>query len=81
MHVINGLMAIGSLAGAIEPSVTSALLKQGNGWNKVFYLTIILNIISCFVYVIFMTADPQPWNSSQENKDSIDNKEKEETYL
>ncbi|KAL7632063.1 UNVERIFIED_CONTAM: hypothetical protein RMT77_017604 [Armadillidium vulgare] len=70
--VVNALMAIGVLAGAVAPSITSALLKKENGWNKSFYLTIAFNLLSCILYVLFMTADPQPWNFSKEKKKSVE---------
>ncbi|RXG69896.1 putative small intestine urate exporter [Armadillidium vulgare] len=59
---VNGMMALSTLAGSIEPSVTSAFIKSGNGWDKTFYLTIAISVVSCILFLLFMTAEPQPWN-------------------
>ncbi|KAB7496737.1 putative transporter [Armadillidium nasatum] len=63
---VNGMMALSTLAGSIEPSVTSAFIKTGNGWDKTFYLTIAISVVSCILFLLFMTAEPQPWNFSED---------------
>ncbi|XP_068220662.1 putative inorganic phosphate cotransporter isoform X3 [Palaemon carinicauda] len=60
-----------TLSGIFAPSVTGLIIK-GNptlwGWRTVFLISSSIYFVAGTVYIIFISADVQPWNFPQEER-------------
>ncbi|XP_042232183.1 putative inorganic phosphate cotransporter [Homarus americanus] len=59
---------VGALAGIISPTVTGFLIQGDEtvwAWRQVFLISVGLYLCCCTFYLIFTTADVQPWNDPQ----------------
>ncbi|XP_048479695.1 vesicular glutamate transporter 1 [Plutella xylostella] len=57
---------VGSTAGFFTPMITAAYTRHGNGyeqWRPVFFIGASVYIVSAIFFIIFGTADTQPWNT------------------
>lgn len=56
---------LGNISGILAPSSTGYIISSGDGgyekWQYVFYLASGLNIFGGLAFLVFGSADPQPW--------------------
>ncbi|XP_071516723.1 sialin-like [Panulirus ornatus] len=58
----------GSLTGIISPTITGVITQDNEtllAWQTVFLLNAGVALVSCTLYLCFITADVQPWNDFQ----------------
>nr|XP_045614428.1 sialin-like [Procambarus clarkii] len=56
---------LGAVAGIASSTITGIILQENAavwGWRQVFLISIAFYLISCTLYVVFISADVQPWN-------------------
>lgn len=68
-HFIGFTNTWACLAAAVSPFLVSTSMEffddKALGWNFVFYVTIVYALISILVFVMFASAEVQPWAESK----------------
>ncbi|XP_071439123.1 sialin-like [Hetaerina americana] len=71
--VILGIIKTLSLIPGILSPMVAGFLTAGDklsGWNKVFSTTAVIHIVCCTIFLLFGSAEIQPWNRINESKDA-----------
>nr|XP_045614448.1 putative inorganic phosphate cotransporter [Procambarus clarkii] len=73
--------AIANISGFVAPAVTGAITENNqslSAWRTVFLISSATYLVSNTIYLIFISADVQPWNNPRPGTDAGQMKEKEE---
>ncbi|XP_042906641.2 sialin-like [Parasteatoda tepidariorum] len=70
--------SIGSISGIFAPMVAGVLLEQKNSsiqqWGSVFYISAGLNVAGGIAFLLFASAERQPWAKVPEIDKTVDSK-------
>ncbi|XP_047496250.1 putative inorganic phosphate cotransporter isoform X2 [Penaeus chinensis] len=61
----------GSLMGVVAPALTGAITYNNQtlaAWREVFLISAGTYVVTCTIYIAFMTADVQPWNDPKKTR-------------
>jgi len=68
--------AAANICGFLAPYVIGVLIQGRDNltqWREVFYLAAVLDICGSFIYILFASADQQPWSTQRRSRIHIRN--------
>ncbi|ROT71453.1 putative sialin [Penaeus vannamei] len=74
---------LGALAGIAGPAVTGAIIQGRESiwaWREVFLISAGLYLVTCTFYLVFISADVQPWNDLRRSRGQSNADDKTSTY-
>ncbi|XP_042888563.1 putative inorganic phosphate cotransporter isoform X2 [Penaeus japonicus] len=74
-------ITIGTIPGFVAPLITGFIVSGNQtlaSWRTVFLISASVYLITGLIYILFITAEQQPWNDVQKNTDLADKDKKEE---